>query len=141
MDTIRFVSLMSANTDFIYQAIADYLTPRIGIPVQVISDVPWPERERMLDLGQVQLGVICGLPYVRKVDRPHPSIALLAAAVMEAARYQGRPIYFSDVIVRHDSRFHTFADLRGASWAYNEPGSHSGYNLTCYWLAPRAAGA
>jgi phosphonate transport system substrate-binding protein len=28
-----------------------------------------------------------------------------------------------------------FADLRGASWAYNEPGSHSGYNVVRYHLA------
>jgi len=98
MDGIKFVSLMSENTDFIYQAIAAYLAPRIGVHVQVVADVPWPERERMLDLGQAQLGVICGLPYVRKVDQPRPRIALLSAAVMQAERYQGQAVYFSDVV-------------------------------------------
>jgi phosphonate transport system substrate-binding protein len=39
------------------------------------------------------------------------------------------------VIVHQESRFKAFADLRGATWAYNEPHSHSGYNLTRYYLA------
>jgi phosphonate transport system substrate-binding protein len=31
------------------------------------------------------------------------------------------------VVVRRDSRFRTFADLRGARYAYNDGGSNSGY--------------
>ncbi len=46
-------------------------------------------------------------------------------------------MYFSDVVVRRRSRFRTFADLRGATWAYNEPHSHSGYNVVRYHLATR----
>jgi phosphonate transport system substrate-binding protein len=69
------------------------------------------------------------------VDGPASTIELLAAPVMQGARYAGRPIYFSDVVVRRGSSFQSFADLRGASWAYNEPGSQSGYNLTRYHLS------
>jgi phosphonate transport system substrate-binding protein len=54
---------------------------------------------------------------------------------MAGARYQNRPIYFSDVVVRRDSPFTTFNDLRGATWAYNEVGSQSGYHITRYKLA------
>ena len=36
-------------------------------------------------------------------------------------------MYYSDVIVRRDSSLRSFADLRGVTWAYNEPGSFSGY--------------
>src|SRR5205823_4143270 len=46
----------------------------------------------------------------------------------------GRPVYYSDVIVRRDSPHHRFADLRGRSWSYNEPYSHSGYGITLYRL-------
>jgi len=31
------------------------------------------------------------------------------------------------VIVRRESPFHAFADLRGVPWSFNEPDSHSGY--------------
>ncbi len=55
--------------------------------------------------------------------------------MLQGERYQDRPIYFSDVIVRRDSTVRSFADLRGRSWSFNDCGSHSGYNLTRYRLA------
>jgi phosphonate transport system substrate-binding protein len=41
------------------------------------------------------------------------------------------------VIVRRDSPYHAFSDLRGARWSYNDPDSHSGYSLTRYELVRR----
>jgi phosphonate transport system substrate-binding protein len=41
------------------------------------------------------------------------------------------------VIVHRDSPVHTFDDLRGRSWAYNEPLSHSGYGITRYHLVSK----
>ncbi len=38
------------------------------------------------------------------------------------------------MIVHRDSPFRSFLDLRGRSWAYNEPLSHSGYGITRYHL-------
>ena len=49
-------------------------------------------------------------------------------------RYGGAPIYFSDVVVRTDHPARSFAELRGASWAYNERLSHSGCGVTRYHL-------
>jgi len=37
--------------------------------------------------------------------------------------------------VRRDSVFESFVDLRGASFAYNEPRSHSGFNVVRAYLA------
>ena len=83
----------------------------------------------MLDDGRVHVGFLCGWPYSERFDRPERPIELLCAPVMAPPRYQGRPIYFTDVIVREDSRFRSFADLRGRSYAYNHAESHSGYNV------------
>jgi phosphonate transport system substrate-binding protein len=58
----------------------------------------------------------------------------LAAPVVDEPRYENRPIYFSDVVVRADSPAASFADLRGASWCYNEPSSHSGYMTVLHHL-------
>src|SRR5262249_37919891 len=44
-------------------------------------------------------------------------------------------VYFSDVIVHRGSPFRRFADLRGCTWSYNEPFSHSGYGIMRYHLA------
>ena len=135
MKNLRITSLMAENVDFLGRAMTRYMAEQLGIATEFVDDIPWQERERLLDASQIHVGWICGLPYVRKVDRSNPRIELLAASVMQAARYEGRPVYFSDVVVRRDSRFRTFADLRGASWAFNEPGSQSGYNVVRYHLA------
>lgn len=135
METFKITSIQSPNADFFARTVAEYLSERLGLPFDFVGDLPWPDRERMLDAGDVQAGWICGLPYVRKVARLQPQIELLAAPVMRAPRYRNRPVYFSDVTVHRDSSYRTFLDLRGASWAYNEPNSHSGYNLTRYQLA------
>ena len=77
---------------------------------------------------------VCSLPYV-ELERQGISPAIpIAAPVLEGDRYAGKPVYYSDVIVHRDSSFSSFLDLRGRSWAYNEPLSHSGYGMTRYHL-------
>lgn len=70
-----------------------------------------------------------------QLARQQPSpVEPVAAPVLQGARYRGQPVYFSDVIVHRDSPHHHFVDLRGASWAYNDPDSHSGYNISRFTL-------
>lgn len=135
MESLDVTSLMAENADVVVDAIVRYVADRLEVAMGFIHDVPWQEREKLLDAGQIQVAWICGLPYVRKVGGSNPPIELLAAPVMQAPRYEDRPIYFSDVVVRRDSPATTFAELRGQSWAYNEPGSHSGHNVVRYHLA------
>jgi phosphonate transport system substrate-binding protein len=132
---LRLVSLMAPNADRFYRRLGIWLARQAGVTIEVVDTIPWQERERLLDRGEAQIGFICGLPYVRKADGSDPAIELLAAPVMAGARYRGRPIYFSDVVVRRESPYKAFVELRGASWSYNEPGSQSGYNLIQYHLA------
>jgi phosphonate transport system substrate-binding protein len=90
-------------------------------------------------VGEADLGVICGLPYVWLADRRPWPVEPLAAPVLAGDRYGGRPVYYSDVIVRHDSAITCLGDLRGCSWAYNEPASHSGHTATLYSLVRMGA--
>ncbi len=135
MNSLKLTTAQAHNTDPICRAIARYLSQRLDIPVEFVDDIPWSDRYRMLDEGQIHIAWICGLPYVSRFDQPYSNIELLAAPIMQGERYQERPVYYSDVIVHRESPFKTFADLRGASWACNEPGSQSGYNITRYYLA------
>jgi phosphonate transport system substrate-binding protein len=134
-EPLRFTSIQAPNQDFIMLAVSQYLGWRLELPVEFVDQIPWQAREQQLYAGQIEIGWICGLPYVVQADTPDPPLALLAAPVMLGTRYADQPQYFSDVVVRRDRHYRTFEDLRGASWAYNEPHSHSGYNLTCYNLA------
>ncbi len=135
MNALTISTCQAHNMDFICRDLAGYISERLSVPVRLAIDIPWQERDRLLDAGEIDLCWICGLPYVRKADLVPGRIEPLVAPVMAGSRYQSRPIYFSDVVVRRDSPFRSLADLRGASWAYNEPGSQSGYGVVLYSLA------
>jgi phosphonate transport system substrate-binding protein len=135
MRALKITSCQAENADVVCQAVVTYVSKRLGIPAEFINDIPWQEREQLFDAGEIHVNWICGLPYIWKADRVDAPIELLVAPVMQHVRYQSQPVYFSDVVVHRESNFHTFADLQGASWAYNEPHSHSGYNITRYQLA------
>src|SRR5262245_53811055 len=99
MPLIKFTSCQAPNADFTCQAVADYIAKKLNISTVFVNDISWPERGELLDAGEIQVGWICGLPYVRKADQAEPQLQLLAAPVMQHPRYQNRPIYFSDVVV------------------------------------------
>ena len=73
---------------------------------------------------------MCGYPWAMRDERPH----LLAAPVPSPARYQGRPIYFTDFVVRADSDYRTLEDTFGGRIAYSIEHSHSGYNAARFHL-------
>lgn len=135
IDLLRLTSCQAENAEFVGKALAEYLRKRLRMETEFVGDIPWQRRERLLDAGAIHVGWICGLPYVQRAARARAAVELLAAPVMRGARYAGRPVYFSDIVVRCDSAARRFDDLQGARWAYNEPGSHSGYNIVRYQLA------
>lgn len=139
MDNLVVTSCLAANTHAAGRAVADYIGQRLGIHTEFVVDIDWQERVRLLDSGQIHLGWICGLLYVTNADGLVPQLALLAAPVMQEARYRSQPVYYSDIVVRSDSPFHSFEDLQGVRWVYNEPGSYSGYYIVCHRLAKREA--
>jgi phosphonate transport system substrate-binding protein len=132
---LRFTTCQAQVAEPFCETLTAFIGQRLGIATEFICDIPWQERERLLDRGTIEVGWICGLPYVRKRSREGANIELLAAPIMKHPRYEEEPVYYSDVVVHAESRFRSFDDLRGATWAYNEPGSHSGYNLIRYHLA------
>lgn len=128
---LHAVSFLAPNMLPVYRFVLDYLSSELGAQIALTVGSDYDEAL------EADLTFICGLPYVL-VTRPHfveSPIEALVAPVLQGARFENRPIYFSDVIVHRDSPFRTFADLRGCSWAYNEPRSQSGYGITRYWLA------
>jgi phosphonate transport system substrate-binding protein len=128
---------MAENTERFCQDIAGYIGDKIGVETEYVAGISWQERERMFDAGEIHVLWLCGLPYIHKAELSLPDMELLAAPVPLGHRYENRPIYFSDVIVHRESSHRCFADLRGRAWAYNEPRSHSGYNVVRAYLAGR----
>jgi ABC-type phosphate/phosphonate transport system substrate-binding protein len=71
------------------------------------------------DLG---CAMMCGLPYSQR--RPRPT--LVAAPVPSAARYRGRPVYFTDIVVRADAPYASLEDTFGGVVGYTLDDSMSG---------------
>jgi phosphonate transport system substrate-binding protein len=137
MNQLTITSCQSPLAELHVALLAKYLARYLGIAVRFVNHIPWQERSRLLDTGEIDVAWICGAPYVRRTVAPSPAVVLLAAPVQTGERYSDRPIYFSDVVVGAASSFRSFVQLRGTRWGYNEPASHSGYVLFRSYLAER----
>jgi phosphonate transport system substrate-binding protein len=113
----------------VYRRMIDYLEGRLGRDVELVNGLGYDTINGMLNDEALDGAFICGLPYVLLRDQPGMDVELLVAPVMKAARYQGKPIYYADLIVRKDSDVQSIHGLRGRTLVYNEETSNSGYNL------------
>jgi phosphonate transport system substrate-binding protein len=132
LDRLRFGTYLASNPTAVglYELVTEAVGRRLGVASELVVESSYESCEK----DQNEVCFVCSLPYVTFERRGLDLAVPVAAPVLEGARYGGRPIYFSDVIVHRDSPFRSFLDLRGRSWAYNEPLSHSGYGITRYHL-------
>ena len=79
MEKFTITSIQAPNQDWIAAALANYLGEKLETACEFIADPPWQERERMIDSGYANIGWICGLPYVHKIDWAGVQIELLVA--------------------------------------------------------------
>src|SRR5215469_2523098 len=117
---LRFTTFLSPNLYGTYEYISRHVGEELGCGSLLSVGQSFDE----FAAGWADVGFVCGLVYVRMARQADCPIELLAAPVLRGKRYAGRPIYFSDVIVRKDSPFILFDDLGGCGWAYNEFTSH-----------------
>jgi hypothetical protein len=94
MKLLKIASCMAENTEPFCRALARYVQNKIGIDTEYVGGVPWQERERMFDAGEIQVLWLCGLPYVHKAELLRTQVELLAVPVPIGRRYGNRPVYF-----------------------------------------------
>ncbi len=128
--SVRFATFLAPSVLPTYRFICEYIGRRLGIATELVVGESFAQFER----GEIDAGFICGLPYVQLAQQNPSPVELLAAPVLQGGLYGGRPLYYSDVIVRRDSPYQSFQDLRDCVWSYNDPDSHSGYGITRYKL-------
>lgn len=87
---------------------------------------PTPETDPFVS-GRADVAFVCGPSYALLRAAGSPVDIIRAAAVFDDPRNEGRPVYFSDVIVAHDHPARSLADLRGTAWTYNDRQSLSGW--------------
>ena len=99
-----------------------WVLKQANLPWEVIDyDAPAPLSVLWArkDLG---LAMMCGLPFAQRPERP----TLIAAPVPSPARYAGKPVYFTDIVVRADSPHRTLGDTFGGVIGYTLADSMSG---------------
>jgi phosphonate transport system substrate-binding protein len=127
---LRFGTFLAPNIMPVYRAITEEVGKALGVTTELFVETDYENCSK--DVNDVCF--VCSLPYVEYDRQGRAPAEPIAAPVLEGERHHNKPIYFSDVIVKADSPFQTFADLRGHSWCYNEPLSQSGYGITRYTL-------
>jgi phosphonate transport system substrate-binding protein len=80
------------------------------------------------------IGFVCAPTFRWLKER----LDLLPVPVPVDIRTNGKPVYFGDVVVKASSPFHSFNDLRGQRWAYNDLNSGSGWFSMLKRIAPES---
>ncbi len=100
--------------------ITDYLSDRIGVPVEGFVTLDHAAAVEALRGGTADISFTGALPYVFAHDA-------FGAEVLLAEVYRGAPSYTGRIFVRRDSDIKTLADLQGRDIAFADPISESGY--------------
>ena len=111
-----------------YQDIIDYISEKIGQPVEMEYRKTYDEMDRLLEKGSVEAAFICSAPYVEDKKR-------FGAELLVVPQVDGSPFYRSFIIVHRDSDIQSFDGLRGKLFAFTDPKSNSGKLYPTYLLA------
>ncbi len=105
-----------------WKQLLDWVLARAGLPWDVIDyDAPAP-LSTLWDRDDLGLAMMCGLPFAQRAVRP----TLVAAPLPSPARYGGRPVYFTDIVVRTGAPYRTLEDTFGGVLGYTLADSMSG---------------
>lgn len=113
-----------------WHRLLEWVAARAGVPLAVMDQADPTPLDELWQRDDLGCAFMCGYPWALAADRPH----LLAAPVPSPARYGGRPVYFTDFVVRADGPHRTLADTFGGRIAYSTEHSHSGYNAPRFHL-------
>jgi phosphonate transport system substrate-binding protein len=126
---LNLVSYLVPDFLWFYAAVGKYLSRVLGIETQLSQGEFDSLEDPMLLEDQLDIAFICGLPFIRYSQINPGQLKAIAAPIMQASRYQNRPVYFADIIVNTQSNFWNLKDLAGKPFCYNDRGSNSGYHL------------
>lgn len=127
----RMYSLLPAVGES-WRQLLDAISDSAGAGLSYVEHRPpaaISELWRREDMGAV---FMCGLPYARSVPRP----AIVALPVPLPRAFMGRPQYWSEFVVRADSRFELIEDTFGCRIALTTMESQSGCLAALYYLMP-----
>ena len=120
-----------------WRELFEWVAHDADVPLEVVAHaapLPLGALWRRDDLG---CALMCGYPWAtwkHSDDRP----IALAAPIPSLPACKGEPIYWTDIVVRADSRFTTIDELYGARFAFTVEDSQSGYQAPRGFFGERA---
>jgi phosphonate transport system substrate-binding protein len=111
-----------------YQRLQAYIGKKLGRTVQLVDPGNYEEMNRLLETGELDAAFVCAGPYVE--GKKKFGLELLVMPLVN-----GKPIYYSYIIVHKNSEFRRFEDLRGKVFAFADPKSNTGKLVPTYMLA------
>ena len=125
--SVGFTSLVSSASDPQARRLVTDLIGA-GLDSEVIGG-PWEDRLDALRSGAAGVGWLCGFLHINLARSENWQFQAVAAPRSQRAGFEGRPVYFGDVIVHADSRHESFDDLARTVFAFNEESSLSGFHM------------
>jgi ABC-type phosphate/phosphonate transport system substrate-binding protein len=111
------------RTAKLWRVLLSTLSAQAGLKVEVIEHSPPAPIDDLWHRTDMAAVFMCGLPYSRANPRP----TLIAAPVPSPPEFAGSPEYWSEMVVRSDSRFSDLESTFGGKICLTAPNSQSGY--------------
>ena len=102
-----------------YTPLLDYIAVRLERPIELVQRPTYAEVNRLVEIGDVDVAFVCTGAYL--IGEREFGMEILVAPVVN-----GEAAYHSWLIVAADSPANTLADLRGKTFAFTDPLSHTG---------------
>ncbi|MGI9617022.1 MAG: phosphate/phosphite/phosphonate ABC transporter substrate-binding protein [Acidimicrobiales bacterium] len=132
-DPLRFTTWLVPGLPLgFFETIAEAVATRLGsdfdLSVAEGSSGPMDTADDRFAQATTDIGFVCSTSYLWLSAADVRSVSLVPLApVFDDPRAEGRPVYFSDVVVAADGPISSFADLAGKRVGFNDDSSLSGY--------------
>jgi ABC-type phosphate/phosphonate transport system substrate-binding protein len=113
-----------------WRALFDWLSRRSGVLLRYIEHAAPAPLEELWSRTDLAATFMCGYPFASASPQP----LIVAAPVPSPPRYQRRPVYCTDFVVRTDSRYRTLGDTFGGRIGWTVHHSQSGFNAVRHHL-------
>ena len=111
-----------------YRELLTYMGHKLDRQVTMILKPTYAETNALLEGKYVDLGIICSLAYVQGNED-------FGLELLVVPQINGEIVYYAYLIVSEDSGAKSLEDLKGASFAFTDPLSNSGYLAATYQLS------
>lgn len=125
---------INAATAAAWRTVLQWVVDRAGVECQVIDYPPPLPIAELWSRPDMGCAFMCGYPVARSSPRP----VLLAAPVPALQRCGGKPLYWTDIVVRADSPIQDITGTFGHRFAFTAEESQSGWQAPRTLLAPFA---